>query len=115
LNPNDIASISVLKDASAAIYGARASGGVILITTKKGESGELSLDLNAKVGFQNAWKIPQALNAAEYAQVSNLPADNAGQPRKPVFDASVYPEGQITKTNWMDAIFRTGMMQDYNV
>ncbi len=115
LNPNDIASISVLKDASAAIYGARASGGVILITTKKGESGKLSLDLNAKIGFQNAWKIPQALNAAEYAQVSNLAADNAGQPRKPVFDASVYPEGQITKTNWMDAIFRTGMMQDYNV
>jgi TonB-linked SusC/RagA family outer membrane protein len=115
LNPNDIASISVLKDASAAIYGARASGGVILITTKKGKSGKLTLDLDAKVGFQNAWKIPQALNAAQYAAVSNLAADNAGQPRKPVFDPAVYPDGQITRTNWMDAIFRTGKIQDYNV
>jgi TonB-linked SusC/RagA family outer membrane protein len=88
---------------------------VILITTKKGKAGKLSLDLDAKVGFQKAWRVPQALNAAEYAQVSNLAADNAGQPRKPVFDASVYPDGQITRTNWMDAIFRTGKIQDYNV
>lgn len=115
LNPNDIESISVLKDASAAIYGARASGGVILVTTKKGKEGKLSLDVNAKNGFQNAWRIPQALNAAEYASVSNLAADNAGVPRLPVFDASVYPDGQITRTNWMDAIFRTGKIQDYNV
>lgn len=115
LNPNDIATISVLKDASAAIYGARASGGVIIVTTKKGKSGKLSLDVDAKVGFQNAWKVPQALNAAEYAQVSNMAADNAGQPRKPVFDPAVYPDGQITRTNWMDAIFRSGKVQDYNV
>ncbi|HET7118969.1 MAG TPA: carboxypeptidase-like regulatory domain-containing protein, partial [Hanamia sp.] len=115
LNPNDIESISVLKDASAAIYGARASGGVILVTTKKGKEGKLTLDINAKNGFQNAWRIPQALNAAEYASVSNLAADNAGVPRLPVFDASVYPDGQITRTNWMDAIFRTGKIQDYNV
>lgn len=115
LNPNDIESISVLKDASAAIYGARASGGVILVTTKKGKDGKLSLDINAKNGFQNAWRIPQALNAAEYASVSNLAADNAGLQHLPVFDASVYPDGQITRTNWMDAIFRTGKIQDYSV
>lgn len=115
LNPNDIATISVLKDASAAIYGARASGGVIIVTTKKGKAGKLSLDVDGKVGFQSAWKVPQALNAAEYAQVSNTAADNAGQPRKPVFDPSVYPDGQVTRTNWMDAIFRTGKIQDYNV
>ena len=115
LNPNDIESISVLKDASAAIYGARASGGVILVTTKKGKEGKLSLDVDVKNGFQNAWRIPEALNAAEYARVSNQAADNAGVSRLPVFDASVYPDGQITRTNWMDEIFRTGKLQDYNI
>ncbi|MET1055203.1 MAG: TonB-dependent receptor [Pedobacter sp.] len=113
LNPNDIESMSVLKDASAAIYGARASGGVILITTKKGKAGKIAVSLDVKNGFQNAWKKVQALDAAQYAAVSNLAADNAGIARNPAFDASVYPDGQLTKTNWVDEVFRTGMQQEY--
>ena len=115
LNPNDIESISVLKDGAAAIYGARASGGVILVTTKKGGNKPLNITFDAKVGVQSAWRKLKSLNAKEFADVSNLAADNAGVPRKDAFNADIYPEGQITKTDWVDEIFRTGMVQDYNV
>ncbi len=115
LNPNEIESISVLKDAAAAIYGARASGGVVLITTKKGKSGTASVTLDAKFGMQHAWRKLQALNAKEFADVENQAADNAGKPRLDAFNATVYPDGQITRTNWIDDIFRTGHIQDYNI
>jgi TonB-linked SusC/RagA family outer membrane protein len=115
INPNDIESISVLKDASAAIYGARAAGGVVLITSKKGKSGEMQVSLDAKFGFQSAWKKLEPLDATGFAEVSNLAADNAGLPRKAVFNAGTYPDGQITRTHWMDEIFRKGKIQDYNV
>jgi TonB-linked SusC/RagA family outer membrane protein len=114
INPSEIENISVLKDASAAIYGARASGGVILITTKKGKSGGASITLDAKYGAQSAWRKLQPLNAQEYADMMNLAADNAGKPRLPAFNANVYPDGQISRTNWMDDIFRTGQINDYN-
>lgn len=114
LNPNDIESISVLKDGAAAIYGARASGGVILVTTKKGNNG-LNITFDAKVGAQTAWRKLKSLDAKEFADVSNLASDNAGIPRRDAFDAAKYPDGQITRTDWVDEIFRTGMVQDYNV
>jgi TonB-linked SusC/RagA family outer membrane protein len=115
VNPNEIENISVLKDASAAIYGARASGGVILITTKKGKAGAAAVTFDVKYGAQKAWRKLKPLNAKEYADMMNLAADNAGKPRSPAFNASVYPDGQITRTNWMDDIFRTGHINDYNV
>lgn len=115
MNPAEIENISVLKDAAAAIYGARASGGVVLITTKKGKAGTATVTLDAKYGAQNAWRKLQPLNAKEFADVENLAADNAGKPRLDAFNASVYPDGQITRTNWMDDVFRTGHVQDYTV
>jgi len=115
VNPSEIESISVLKDASAAIYGARASGGVILITTKKGKSGAASITLDAKYGAQTVWRKLQPLNAQQYADAMNTAADNAGKPRLPAFNATTYPDGQISRTNWMDDIFRTGHINDYNV
>ena len=115
VNPNDIESISVLKDASAAIYGARASGGVILITTKKGKAGTATVTLDAKYGVQSAWRKLHSLNAKEYADVMNLAADNAGKPRLDAFNDSIYPDGQITRTDWIDDIFRNGKINDYNV
>jgi len=114
LNPNDIESISVLKDASAAIYGARASGGVVLITTKKGKNGQLQISADVKVGQQNAWKKLDPLNAEERATVAATAARNGGSTILPAFDATKYPDGQVTRTNWMDEIFRTGMLQDYS-
>ncbi|TKK71069.1 TonB-dependent receptor [Ilyomonas limi] len=115
INPNEIESIDVLKDASAAIYGARASGGVILITTKKGKAGAATVTLDAKLGSQTPWRKLHSLNAKEYADVMNLAADNAGVARLPAFDASVYPDGQITRTDWINEVFRTGPVNDYNV
>ena len=114
INPNEIESISVLKDAAASIYGARASGGVIIITTKKGKTGDATITLDAKYGQQSVWKKLQPLNAKEYADVMNLAADNAGKPRLDAFDAAKNPDGQVTRTNWMDDIFRTGTINDYN-
>ena len=72
LNPNDIESIDVLKDAaSAAIYGARAANGVILVTTKQGKEGKLSLQYDGFVGWSNAYKVPAMLGAKEYMSVIN--------------------------------------------
>ncbi|MFA5328084.1 MAG: TonB-dependent receptor [Prolixibacteraceae bacterium] len=71
LNPEDIASISVLKDASAAIYGARAANGVILVTTKRGAIGKPEFSFRYNSAFQSPTKIPEMLDAAAYAQVYN--------------------------------------------
>lgn len=71
LNPQDIESISVLKDASAAIYGARAANGVILITTKRGVKGKPSFDFSYNYAFQSPTKIPDVLDAATFAEVYN--------------------------------------------
>ena len=72
LNPNDIESIDVLKDAaSAAIYGARAANGVILVTTKQGKSGKIQVQYDGFVGVSNAYKVPAMLNAEQYMQVIN--------------------------------------------
>ena len=70
LNPNDIESIDVLKDAaSAAIYGARAANGVILVTTKQGKAGKLSIQYDGYVGWSNAYKVPGLVDAKQYMQL----------------------------------------------
>ena len=72
LNPNDIESIDVLKDAaSAAIYGARAANGVILVTTKQGKAGKVQLQYDGFVGWSNAYKVPGTVNAQQYMQLIN--------------------------------------------
>ncbi|PWG80278.1 SusC/RagA family TonB-linked outer membrane protein [Pararcticibacter amylolyticus] len=114
LNPNDIENISVLKDGAAAIYGARASGGVVLITTKKGKNGESQISFDAKLGQQSLWKKVKPLNAEQRAFVAKEAAKNGGTTILPAFDAGLYPEGQITRTNWIDEVFRNGLLQDYN-
>ncbi|MBB2150419.1 SusC/RagA family TonB-linked outer membrane protein [Pedobacter sp. LMG 31462] len=115
LNPNDIESISVLKDGAAAIYGARASGGVVLISTKKGKTGKMEVSFDAKAGAQSAWKKLTPLNAEQRAIVAETAAKNGKTALLPAFDATKYPEGRITRTNWMDEVFRTGKTQDYNL
>ena len=112
ISPNDIESISVLKDAaSAAIYGARASGGVILIRTKSGKADKVNVEVNYQLGVQQVAKKLTPLNAAERADAANLATDNAGLPRIPAFDAALNPDSRITKTNWMDEIFQTGVIE----
>lgn len=71
LNPNDIESITVLKDASAAIYGSRAANGVILVTTKRGKSGKPSINFSYNQGFSSPTRLPKMADAPTYAQIMN--------------------------------------------
>lgn len=101
LNPNDIASIEVLKDAaSGAVYGARAANGVILVTTKTGKIGKTKVTYNFSYGWQSAWKKRDVLNASEYALMINEGAINAGIAPK-FSDPYSYGQG----TNWQDEVF----------
>ncbi|HEY4786751.1 MAG TPA: SusC/RagA family TonB-linked outer membrane protein, partial [Bacteroidales bacterium] len=115
VNTEDIESVTVLKDAaSAAIYGASVgSGGVIMVTTKKGRTGKPKFEANMYSGFQNPWRLPKALNALQFDNVKNLAADNAGVSRNPVFDPAQNQWGAVTRTNWIDEIFRTGKTDHY--
>ncbi|MFW5757822.1 MAG: SusC/RagA family TonB-linked outer membrane protein [Bacteroidota bacterium] len=116
-NPADVESVTVLKDAaSAAIYGAYAgSGGVILITTKQAESGDVKVDVNAWNGVQQAWQLPEVLTAEQFNQVWNDASDLAGRQVPAVYDPLVFPYGNVTRTDWIDAVFRPGYMQHYDM
>ncbi len=116
INPNEIETISVLKDAaSAAIYGARASGGVILVTTKSGKPDKFNIEVNYQLGVQQVAKKLTPLNAADRADAINMATDNAGQSRIPAFDPVGNPDSRITKTNWMDEIFQSGTVQNLDI
>ena len=98
LNPNEIESIDVLKDAaSAAIYGARAANGVILVTTKQGKAGKVSVQYDGYVGWSNPYKRPNTLNAQEYMQVINETMFNyTGS--APVWN-TIVPQAIVDKVN----------------
>jgi TonB-dependent SusC/RagA subfamily outer membrane receptor len=103
LNPNDIESISVLKDASAAIYGSRAANGVILVTTKRGLSGKPELSFQVNQGFSQPTVIPDLANAAQYAGMLNdldiygLPVGEWAAANQAYKTAGTYtrPNGQV--------------------
>ena len=113
VNPNDIESIEVLKDAaSGAIYGARAANGVILVTTKKGKLGKTSISYNFSYGWQSAWKRRDVTGATDYAILQNERYVNSGQ--APVY-ADPYnlvdANGNAIKgfgTDWQDLVFYDG-------
>lgn len=80
LNPADIERIDVLKDAaSAAIYGSNGANGVILITTKQGKAGKVSISYDGNIGWSNVYRMPQLLNAKQYMEIQDLVAFNSGQ------------------------------------
>lgn len=116
INPNDIESVNILKDAAAAaIYGAQASSGVIVITTKSGKSGTPKLNVDLYRGWQNASNLPSALNAEQYAKAYNTAYANDGLALPPAHNAQQNPWGQVTRTNWMEEIFQTGDILNANV
>ncbi len=113
LNPSDIESIDILKDASAtAIYGSRGSNGVIIITTKRGKAGAPKISYSGYYGIQNQGRELQMMNLQQYANLENSLADIINIPRRPEFaNPSLLGPG----TNWQDAIFRTAPMQSHQV
>ena len=103
LNPNDIESISVLKDAAASsIYGSRAPFGVVLITTKKGKAGKVNISYNDNFRWSHAINMPQLPDSYTYARYMNLAADNTQE--GPLFPAKnlelmlAYQNGEIPST-----------------
>lgn len=103
LNPVDIQSVEILKDAaSAAIYGARAANGVVLVTTKSGKSGKASINYDFSYGWQNPWKKKSILDAKEYMIIMNEAQVNDG-------NAPLYTQDQIAQagkgTDWQDETF----------
>jgi TonB-linked SusC/RagA family outer membrane protein len=116
-NVEDVETVTVLKDAAtAAIYGATAgSGGVIIITTKKAKAGKIHVDANVYDGVKTAWKKPGTLTSAQYNQVwaTAVAADGGTLPT--VANPTLYPYGTATRTNWVDEIFRQGNVNHYAV
>jgi TonB-linked SusC/RagA family outer membrane protein len=112
IDPNDIASFSVLKDASAAIYGAQAANGVILITTKSGESGKTKINFNFYQGFMTPSRTPQMCNAAEYATMLSEYQDYLGNSRTySDRDIELFASGadpwEHPNTDWYSELIKT--------
>ena len=113
INPDDIASIDVLKDASAsAIYGSRGANGVVLITTKKGINGKGNLSFDFFTGWQKATSVVKMLNAEQFAALNNELLTNGNQTVNPAF---ANPDTLGVGTNWLGALFRTAPMQNYSL
>lgn len=131
LNPNDIESIDILKDASAtSVYGTRAAGGVILITTKRGKEGKVSVDFSVNTGFSKVYGLPELLSGTEFMNEVNranleefMYSNKIGiyGPNKledfnyiaPFSDNDI--KNNPYSTNWVDKITRVGMTQNYSV
>ncbi len=113
INPSDIVSMEILKDASAtAIYGSRASNGVVLITTRQGEAGKTRLSYEGYVGVQQLPNRLDVLNLREYAEYQNLRAEVLGWGAREEFkDPSLLGEG----TNWQKEIFRSALMHNHQI
>lgn len=118
LNPNDIESIEILKDASAAaIYGSRAANGVVMITTKRGFSGETRVQVSARGGIRN---IPQnryidMMNTQQFYEYSTAAYANAGLPIPIAWQEPNLSNNLETNTDWQDEAFSSAVVQNYNI
>lgn len=113
INPNDIATIDVLKDAtSAAAYGSRSANGVIAITTKRGKSGKPVINLNMTGTMQSWHRQPEFMNGKDYLQMlhdkNGTTVESLSAQQRANYEAG-------HETNWLDEISRTGWLQDYQV
>ena len=107
INPNEIESISVLKDAAAAIYGSRAANGVILVTTKRGKEGKPTVTYSGNMGFATPTRLPEVCDAYEYSVLLNEISTNAGgAPKYSAEDLELFRNGQDPwghpNTNWYE-------------
>ncbi|MEY8485620.1 SusC/RagA family TonB-linked outer membrane protein [uncultured Parabacteroides sp.] len=107
INPNEIESISVLKDAAAAIYGSRAANGVVLVTTKRGKEGKPTITYTGNMGFASPTRLPEVCDAYEYSVLLNEISTNAGgSPKYTAEDLELFRNGQDPwghpNTNWYD-------------
>jgi len=121
LNPNDIESVSVLKDASAAsLYGSRAANGVILITTRKGRAGKTKIGFDAEYGFSNASFLNNQGKPLSYDQYTELTTEGlsnatGGDTATINFYLDALGKNNGFKTDWLDEVTRQGITQSYNI
>lgn len=112
LNPADIKSMSILKDASAAaIYGSRGSGGVVLITTKSGQIGKVSFDISYYTGLQYASNLPTMLNADQYMNTVEKAWNNSSRSGTNPYTADK-GRSDFSDTDWLDELFENGKTQN---
>lgn len=119
LNPSDIESVEVLKDAAAAaIYGSRAAAGVLLVTTRKGKQGKARVAYDAWVGFTRPFNLVPLLDGREYELIKNEGLTNAGTPPNGT-TRGFYPyiglDGNPVSTNWYDVVYRQGVSHNHSV
>lgn len=125
INPADIESVDVLKDAaSTSIYGSRAAGGVILITTKRGKLGKAKFSYDGWVGITNAVRLPDLLNSSDYVAIKNEAVLNSkilsgNQNNSAVASALFFPsqnaDGSTVDTRWYDQVYRQGVSHNHNI
>ena len=125
VNPSDIESVSILKDASsAAIYGSRAANGVILVTTKKGKAGKMKIEYDVNYGIAKATKLFQVVtNSVQYMEMYNQARINSGLPdtsqmysQADINAYATHPNSSLyPNTNWLNYIFRTAPTQTHNL
>ena len=109
LNPDDIANIDVLKDASAtAIYGSRGSNGVILVTTKRGKAGATKITYGSYLGASNVTGKLNMLDTSEFTAATNALSEREGVPNNSIFNPNI-------NTDWQDELFRTAFTQNHNL
>lgn len=114
INPNDIESIEVLKDASAkAIYGSRGANGVVIITTKRGRNNKTTITADVQRGLTDIVRRPNLLNATQLLELQREAVTNAGQ--DPDQQGLIRGVTDGVNTNWLDAILRQGVLQQYQI
>ncbi|HRG34501.1 MAG: SusC/RagA family TonB-linked outer membrane protein [Saprospiraceae bacterium] len=113
INPSDIQTIDVLKDASAAaIFGSRAANGVMVITTKKGKKGRVKINYDSWVSRSTPYNLPELLNAEDYVTIKNEAMVNSG--RAPGYFLMKNPDGSTVNTSWYDVAYRPGWSHNHN-
>lgn len=115
VNPADIESMSVLKDASAAsIYGSRAAAGVVLITTKKGQLGQTKFDVNAYSGVQKVANLPKMMNTQQYLSAVQKAWQNSNTTGVNPYNSQV-SRTDLADTNWLNELFETGKTSSFQI
>ncbi|HYK77684.1 MAG TPA: SusC/RagA family TonB-linked outer membrane protein, partial [Daejeonella sp.] len=128
INPSDIESIDILKDAaSTAVYGSRAAAGVLVITTKKGKQGQSKVTYEGWAGVTNAMRLPHLLDAQQYIDHKNMAVANAiplnanavPASQRDASGKSFFPnynaDGSMVNTNWLNEVYRTAISQNHNI
>ena len=116
INPNDIESIDIAKDAAAtAIYGSRAANGVVFVTTKKGKSGKAKVAYNGWLSFTNTFGLPELLNAEEYIKFKTSAVANNPGASAITYSLINDANGNPVDTKWSDQVYRQGMSHSHNL